>query len=159
MLGAGQLCVLYVPMKVFFFVNFNRKDCHQIKCNIKIITQSIKRRSLNSTANTKGGTDGQTWRNLKKQISRNRSGSFHLHCVFPGFFRPMYFALTHPKRTSAGNRIRKVRVVSRFLYEPQIERSDFSIINLSGFSVTFLWKKKGSNALFKVSVPLTSCQW
>lgn len=67
MLGAGQLCVLYVPMKGFFF-NFNRKDCHQIKCNIKIITQSIKRRSLNSTANTKGGTDGQTWRNLKKQI-------------------------------------------------------------------------------------------
>ena len=149
MLGAGQLCVLYVSMKVFFFVNFNRKDCHQIKCNIKIITRSIKRRSLNSTANTKGGTDGQTWRNLKKQISRNRSGSFHLHCVFPGFFRPVYFALTHPKRTSAGNRIRKVRVVSRYLYERQIERSDFSIINLSGFSVTFLWKKKG----------LTLCLW
>ena len=67
MLGAGQLCVLYVPIKGFFF-NFNSKDCHQIKCNIKIITQSIKRRSLNSTANTKGGTDRQTWRNLKKQI-------------------------------------------------------------------------------------------
>ena len=61
MLGAGQLCVLYVPMKGFFFSNVNRKDCHQIKCNIKIIAQRIKRRSLNSTANIKRGTDGQTF--------------------------------------------------------------------------------------------------
>ena len=62
------MCIICSHEKVFFFSNVNRKDCHQIKCNIKIIAQSIKRRFLNSTANTKGGTDGQTWRNLKKQI-------------------------------------------------------------------------------------------
>lgn len=47
------MCIICSHERVFFS-NVNRKDCHQIKCN-------IKRRSLNSTANIKRGTDGQTF--------------------------------------------------------------------------------------------------
>ena len=40
----------------------NSGSCHQIKWNIKISVQNLKK----GISNTKGGADGQTWRRIKR---------------------------------------------------------------------------------------------
>ena len=67
------------------YQNSKSGSCNQIKWNLKITAQNIKKEGINNPENKKGGTDGQTWRMKRIQLrflktrSPKRFSMFNIH--------------------------------------------------------------------------------